>query len=258
MATVALQVYTVRDEMARDLERTLQAVAEMGYAAVEWSGGDRGSVESLQRLLERVGLRVISVHTMLSRNQSENERSIDFCLALGSRYLTIAALSPEDRGDVKALGPRMNEFGRRCLASGIKLCYHNHDFEFKQQVEVPGGVEGSGTCLLDRLLAVTDAELLALQLDVYWAAAAGVDPIAYLRRHSGRVPHIHVKDMAEDGGFAEVGDGTLPIREICEAASEGGAEYFIVENDEPRIPSLESARRSLENLQRMGLGTMHE
>ena len=140
---------------------------------------------------------------------------------------------------LRALAPRLNEFGRRCRERGVTFGYHNHNFEFERS---------DGAYLLDVLLDSTDPALVNLELDAYWAAYAGVDPSAYLRQRAGRVPLVHLKDMAPDRTFTEVGDGTLDMAAIMEAAREGGARWFIVENDKPQIPSLESARRSLENL----------
>lgn len=138
-------------------------------------------------------------------------------------------------------GP-LNEMGRACRQHRLTFAYHNHDFEFAQS---------AGAYLLDRLLDATDPDLVGLELDVYWAAYAGVDPAGYLRRYAGRGPLVHLKDMATDRSFAEVGDGTLDVAAIVAAAEEGGARWYIVENDRPAIPALESARRSLQNLQAM-------
>jgi hypothetical protein len=117
----------------------------------------------------------------------------------------------------------------------LVFAYHNHVFEF---------VQSDGAYLLDRLLDATDPALVALELDVYWAAYAGVDPAGYLRRRAGRVPLVHLKDLAADRSFAEVGDGTLDFAAIFATAEEGGVRWYIVEHDQPAMPALESARRS--------------
>ena len=101
---------------------------------------------------------------------------------------------------------------------------------------------------MDILLAHTDPTLVKLECDVYWAAYAGVDPSTFLRQHAGRIPLVHIKDMTPERTFAEVGDGTLHIASIIDIARSSGVQEFIVENDAPSIPSLESARRSLENI----------
>ncbi len=246
---VALQLYTVRDETARDYAGTLRRVAALGYAAVEFAGYGGLASDAMTALLAETGLRAASTHVGLQALESDLAGAIDYCRAIGCSYLTLPGL-PDDRRDaaaLRALAPFLDECGRRCREHGITFGYHNHDWEFARE----GGADGS--FLLDVLLDATEPAEVALELDVYWAAYAGVDPVAYLRGRSGRVPLVHLKDMAPDRGFTEVGDGSLGLRGVIEAAREAGARWYIVENDAPRLPSLESARRSLENLKAMGV-----
>ncbi len=238
---VALQLYTVRDETARNFEQTLKYVSEMGYPAVEFAGYGDISSKDMAALLADLGLRAASSHVALSKLNADVENELNYCLDIGCTYLVVPWLPPEQRSqeDLRKLAPRLNEIGRLSKERGITLAYHNHDFEF---------VRSGGQYLLDMLLDTTDPAFVKLELDTYWAAFAGVDPVAYLHAHAGRIPLIHVKDMTADRHFSEVGEGTLNISSFCQAASEVGTRYYIVENDAPSIPSLESARRSLVNL----------
>ncbi len=244
--TLALQLYTVRDETARDFAGTLRRVAEIGYGAVEFAGYGDLSSDALKGLLAETGLRAASTHVSLTALEDNLEREIDYCRAIDCSYLVLPWLAPDQRDvdSLRALAPRLDEFGRRCRAHGITFAYHNHDFEF---------ATAEGQRLLDILLDNTDPDLVALELDVYWAAYAGVDPVALLQRRAGRVPLVHLKDMAADRSFTEVGDGTLNLKAIWTAAEKSGARWYIVENDRPLIPSLQSARRSLENARTMGI-----
>lgn len=246
---IALQLYTVRDETNRDFAGTLRRVAEIGYRAVEMvegQGWDDLSAADVRGLLDNAGLKAPSIHVRLDRLQSDLPGVIDECQLLGCTYLVLPWLSPEQRdaAALDALAPHLDKMGRQCRDHGIFFAYHNHDFEF---------VPSNGSYLLDRLLAATDPELVQLELDVYWAAYAGVDPVAYLQRYAGRVPLVHLKDLAADRSFAEVGDGTLDIPAIRSAAAEAGAQWYVVEHDRPTLPSLESAKRSLQNLRAMGM-----
>jgi sugar phosphate isomerase/epimerase len=247
MATlpIAPHLYTVRDETARDFAGTLRRVAEISYEAVEFAGYGGLSALEIKTLLDETGLRAASVHVGLDRLQSDLHGAIDECRVLGSPYLVLPWLPPgqRDAAFFDALAPQLNEIGRRCREHGLVFAYHNHDFEF---------VQSDGAYLLDCLLDTTDPTLVALELDVYWAAYAGVDPAGYLRQRAGRVPLVHLKDMAADRSFAEGGDGTLDFAAIFAAAEEGGALWYIVEHDQPAMPALESARRSLQNLRTMG------
>lgn len=239
---IALQLYTVRDETAQDFPQTLRYIAAMGYTAVEFAGYGNLPSKDMAALLADIGLYAASTHVRLDALEQDIEYQLNYCLDIGCTNLILPWLPPEQRTPeaFQRLAPRLNEFGRRCSERGITFGYHNHNFEFEQY---------NDSYLLDLLLASTDPTLVSLEFDVYWAAYAEVDPIAYLRRHKGRIPIVHLKDMAPDSSFTEIGDGTLNMGAIYLAAKDNGTRWFVVENDKPRIPSLESARRSLLNLQ---------
>ena len=243
---VGLQLYTVRDQTAQDFKRTVQRVAEMGYSAIEFAGYGGLMSREMAALLADTGLRAAGTHIGLSMLEQNIERELNYCLDIGCPFLVMPFLPPELRSveSFHTLATRLNRAGKRCQQRGVTLAYHNHAFEFECDQQ-------SNEYLLDILLNETDPEAVKLEFDVYWAAFAGVDPVAYLRRYADRVPLLHLKDMATDRTFTEVGDGTLDMASICEVALEAGTRFLLVENDQPRVPSLESARRSLENLNSM-------
>jgi sugar phosphate isomerase/epimerase len=238
---IALQLYTVRDETARDFAGTLHQVAALGYRAVEFAGYGGLDSSQMAALLEETRLRAASTHISLAALENDLDRELDYCQTINCASLVLPWLPPEQRTaeSMHALVPFLNEVGRRCHERGIAFSYHNHDFEFAQQ---------DGVALLETLLEHTDPLVVAWEFDVYWAAYAGVDPVSYLRKYAGRVLLIHAKDMAADRTYTEVGDGTLDFAAICRAAHEQGTRWYVVEHDKPTRPSLESARRSLENL----------
>ncbi len=244
---VALQLYTVRDETARDFAGTLRRVAALGYKAVEFAGYGGLSAEQQRDLLTETGLTAASTHVGLDILAHTPDDAIAYCKAIDCRYLVLPGLPNDHRNPdaLRALAPRLDDLGRRCQEQGITFGYHNHDWEFAGHAD--------GTALLDLLLDATNPALVALELDAYWASYAGADPVAYLQRRTGRVPLAHLKDMTPERTFAEVGDGTLDMDAIIAAARAAGARWYIVENDAPTIPSLESARRSLTNLQAMAV-----
>jgi sugar phosphate isomerase/epimerase len=243
--SIALQLYTIRDETARDFKATIRRVANLGYNGVEFAGyGDLSSGE-MAALLAETGLRVAGSHVGWNALENNLERQIDYCLEIGSHHITLPYLGSEwyTGAKLKTLASQLNEFGRIAQAKGVTFSYHNHAHEFAQNED--------GHYLLDTLLDSTDPAYVKIELDTYWAAFAGVDPIAYLHKRAGRVPLIHLKDMTPARTFTEVGDGTLDIKGICQAAVESGVEWYIVENDAPTLPSLESAARSLANLRKI-------
>lgn len=240
---VVLQLYTVRDETANDFAETVRRVAAIGYAGVEFAGYGNLSSKELAALLADTGLRVVGTHISLPALDADLLRELQYCLDIGCPLLVVPWISEEWRNaeGAKRLAEHLNEIGQRTKEHGVTLAYHNHDFEFR-----PDG----GTSFIERLISATDPALVKLELDTYWASYAGVDPIAFIRQHSGRIASLHLKDMTPERTFTEVGDGTLNISGFVEAAQAAGIQTFVVENDAPRIPSLESARRSFENLHR--------
>lgn len=243
---VALQLYTVREDTARDFAGTVRQVAALGYNGVEFAGYGGLAPGEVRALLDETGLQPASAHINLEAVEQDIASAVDAATIIGCRYLALSWL-PEERRTRQALrdlAPRLNEAGRVCRERGIRFAYHNHDFEFQR---------ADGAYLLDILLDATDPDLVALELDVYWAAFAGVEPIEYIRRRAGRVPLVHLKDLAADRSFTDVGDGTLDIPAICAAAQQEGAAWYIVEHDRPPAGGLASARRSLENLRALGL-----
>ncbi|MGH2345334.1 MAG: sugar phosphate isomerase/epimerase family protein, partial [Chloroflexota bacterium] len=133
MASVALELYTVRDETARDFAGTVRRVAALGYPAVEFAGYGDLDAARMRDLLTETGMRAAATHVGLAALESDLDREITYCLTLGCSHLILPWLPPEQRSSAffGTLTPRLNEFGRRCQAAGIRFGYHNHDFEFQ-------------------------------------------------------------------------------------------------------------------------------
>jgi sugar phosphate isomerase/epimerase len=245
---ISLQLYTVRDDLARDALGTLRAVAAAGYTAVELAGTAGMSAGALRRELDALGLSVSSAHVAIDRLEGQIEAVIDEMQTLGAHFVVCPFLPPQRRGDIesyRALVPSLNAIGGRCAEAGLRFAYHNHDFELQQF----GGTTG-----LHTMLRETDSNLVAFELDVYWAAYAGFNPVELLGEFAGRVPLVHLKDMTPPPSrtFAEVGHGTLDIPAICAAADAAGAEWFVVEQDKSSRSALESVKMSLDYLKSIG------
>lgn len=245
---VALQMYTVRDEQAKDFKGTFRQVAQMGYPGVELAGtGGLGATE-LRDLLATLKLQVVGSHVGLPQFESELDKVVTYYTALGSRYLGVPALPNEMRnpaGFHKAAAA-MNKIGAQLKSAGIALYYHNHAFEF----DVTEGQRG-----VDILYKETDPTLVKLEIDVYWVHYAGQDPAALIGKYAGRFPLVHLKDMVGSGAqrtWAEVGEGIIDFKPIFAASEAQGVEWYIVEQDRCARPSFESAKLSLQNLKKWG------
>ena len=225
---IALQLYTVRRLSAADLPGTLRAVAAAGYRAVELAGLPDIAPAALARLLEGEGLRAVASHEGIEGLREDVSAVADRLEVLGCSRVIVPWMPEEDRRtaeDVHRFGRELNEFATTLAGRGISLGYHNHAFEFEPI---------DGTTVWDVLLESLAPEI-ELELDVYWAAVGGRDPVAEIRATSGRVRMLHMKDRAAgvEPHDAPAGAGTLSFEEIVEAGRAAGVEWYVVEQDEP-------------------------
>ena len=247
---IALQLYTVREPAARDFADTLRRVAELGYRAVELAGTHGMTVSDLRATLDANGLRAVAAHVRLTEFEKRLDEAVAEVQQLGCAYAVVPWVAEDRRSDLDAgrrLAADLNRIGAACNAVGLAFAYHHHDFEF-----APLSGSPTGQNLFDLIVAETDPALVAIEIDVYWAAYAGVDPLALLREHARRVPLLHVKDMAADAqrSDAPVGDGSLDWPAILATADAAGVHWVIVEQDNPVDPFADS-QRALRNLERL-------
>lgn len=234
-----LALYTVRDNMAKDAKKTLKKVAEAGYAYVEAAGYSDGKFYGMDPLefksyLKRIGLTPVSTHqgTVTLENAEEQIAAVK---AAGFEYFTIPVppmgmftFDNESKtmgmnGSVEDLAKILTTLGKKCEAVGLKLLYHNHDFEFKKNEE--------GITPIKYLLEHTDPRYVNFQMDLYWVTKAGADPVAYFKAYPGRFKLWHVKDMDKEGKFAPVGEGTIDFKRILNEKETSGMEKYFVEQD---------------------------
>jgi sugar phosphate isomerase/epimerase len=242
---IALQLYTVRRLAAVDLSGTLRAVAAAGYRAVEIAGLPETEPDELARLLREAGLRAVAAHAGIDELRKDSHSVADRLLALGCPRVIVPWIPDADRrtaDDVRRYAAELGGFARSLADQGIRLGYHNHAFEFEPL---------DGTTVWDVLMSELPPEV-EIELDVYWAAVGGRDPVAEIRATSSRVRLLHMKDRApgREPRDAPAGEGTLPFPDIVEAARSAGVEWYIAEQDEPREPleDITSAFRYLESL----------
>jgi sugar phosphate isomerase/epimerase len=243
---IALQLYTLRDHTAQDMVGTLGRIAEQGYRAVEFAGFGGVPVADLHKALDDLGIRAVAAHIGLDDLETDPERLLADLQALGTGYAVVAYVGEERRQSVeqvRQVAATLNRNGEICRKAGLGFAYHNHNFEF-----APLG----GSTMFDILLKETDPELVAFEVDVYWVRYAGIDEAKMLRRLAGRVPLVHIKDMAADEqrAPAPVGEGIFHWREVLEACAAAGVEWYIVEQDNPTDP-LAEVERSLRNLEKL-------
>ncbi len=240
---VGVQLYTVRDDLARDFEGTLARIAEIGYREVEFAGYHGKSASEVRAILTRLGLAAPASHVPIEVFRRDVDGAIAEAKTVGHQYLVVPWLAPPERrsiDDYRRLAEELNRFGEKVRAAGMRLGYHNHDFEL-------GAMDGSVP--LDLLFDRTDPNLVIFELDLYWVTKGGADPLTYFSRYPGRVHLVHVKDSAgaPDHRQVDVGKGTIDFAKILSRREQAGIRHAFVEQDEPANP-LEMVRVSYEYL----------
>jgi sugar phosphate isomerase/epimerase len=245
---VGVQVYSVRDDAAKDLPGTLRALAKMGYEGVEYAGYYQRTAKELRALQDDFGLKCCGTHTgMETLKGDELKRTMDFNEELGNRFLIVPWLPPERRATLQAwidTAREFNELAERVKARGFRVGYHNHHEEFRP-------IEGE-TSAWEMFYRHTTPDVV-MQFDTGNARHGNADPVPYLRRHRGRSVTIHLKPFSSTNPAAPIGSDELPWAEIFDACEHGGGtEWYIVEHESDPVSPLEAVRKCLEGLRRMG------
>jgi sugar phosphate isomerase/epimerase len=242
---IGLQLYTVRDEMKKDVEGTLAQVAASGYTEVEFAGYFGKSPADIRAMLDRHGLTAPSAHIASGAPDAWRD-ALDAAHVVGHRYVVVPWIPVEKRTGVdgfKKIAADFNKAAEQARAAGLQFAYHNHDFEF---------VPTSGQLPYDILLADTDPKLVQMEMDLYWIIKGGQDPLKYFARWPGRFPLVHVKDSMgpPDQKMADVGAGKIDWKRIFSREDQAGIKHFFVEHDQPADP-FASIRASCEYLKRL-------
>ncbi|HEY3194710.1 MAG TPA: sugar phosphate isomerase/epimerase [Candidatus Dormibacteraeota bacterium] len=243
---IAAQLYTIRGKLQdpRRLGGVLGRLREIGYRAVEVAGLGRKTIDIFGAELKKADLIACAAHQPLESVAREPAAVAEQCREWGCGYVVIPSL-PDDYRSAAGFRRFAGEaagLARGLQPHGLQLAYHNHAFELQRW---------EGQTGLETLFAATTAETLQAEPDTYWLQYGGANPAAWVRRLRGRVPLLHLKDMAVDRGQpvqVEVGEGNLDWVEILGAAREAGTEWLIVEQDESQRDPMESLAISYRNL----------
>ncbi len=263
MLPIAIQLYTLRDDCAADFKGTLKKVKDMGYDGVEFAGLNGLTAAEIKAACAELGLTPISAHVPYYDMVADPEGVLRTYAEIGCRYVVIPYLTPECRPGTDGFAKVVENaamLGKVARDLGMTLLYHNHDFEFEKI---------DGKYALEVLYDTVPADLLQTELDTCWVRVGGEDPAPYVRKFAGRAPVVHLKDYA--GGksehmyeligieaeekkadeqpfeFRPVGFGVQDVPGIIAAAAESGAEWLVVEQDQPSmgLTPLECAEKSL-------------
>jgi len=254
LPAIGVQLYTVRSIVEKEPAGTLKAIDEIGYREAEATSGN---LDKIWADLKQTRLKPVSVHIDNALFKPENKDKFSSTIAdvkgKGFTYAVYPYVPPAARHGAdtfKELAETLNRAGAECKKAGLKLCYHNHAFEFQQF----GSQNG-----LEIMMDAIDKSTVGLELDAFWVSVGGHDPVELLNKYKGRVDLLHVKDKAEGTpvqynetvpktAFKEAGKGTLDWPKVLKAANAAGVKHYFVEQDQTPGNPVDSLRVSYEYL----------
>jgi sugar phosphate isomerase/epimerase len=248
---IGLELYSVRDELAKDLNGTVTAVAKMGYEVVEffspYFNWTPEYTKGVRKLMDDLGIRCNSTHNGMNAYTGDGvQKAIDLNKMLGAKYIVCASAgNPPGLDGWKGVSDKLAAGNEKFRAAGLHGGYHNHQAEFKQ-------VEGKRPI---EVIAANTPKDFMLQLDVGTCVEVGSDPVAWIKANPGRINSLHLKEWGagEGKGYKTLfGEGDAPWKAVFNAAeSVGGVEYYLIEQEGSRFPSIETAQKCLESYKKM-------
>jgi sugar phosphate isomerase/epimerase len=240
---IGLELYSVREDLKKDLTGTVRAVAKMGFQCVEfyapyyeWTGDE---AKNMRKELDSLGVRCYSTHNGPASFSPEGiGKAIELNNILGTRYIVMASPGKVSTVDEwKKVAETLNRANDTVKSHGLHAGYHNHDAEWKP-------VDGQKP--IEIIAASTDKSIM-LQLDVGTCVSTGNDPVAWIEKNPGRIRSIHLKDWSPKNGYKVLfGEGAAPWKKIFAAAeSVGGVEYYLIEQEGSQYSELETVERCL-------------
>ena len=261
---LGIQLWTVKDEAAKDLEGTLRKVYAAGFREIEFAGFYGKTAAEIGALMKGIGFSLVSMHAGAADIARKGDEILADAKTLGLRYVVCSspAVSPEkdklpweermkavDLNDWKKNADLFNKFGKQVSDAGMTFGYHNHSAEFKKF---------DGKTAFDHLYEMTDAKHVKIELDVGWVVVAQQDPIAILNKYKDRVIALHVKDVAKresadkDPPSVALGEGVIDWKKVIGTAKANGTKAFFYEQEAPFArPILASVQMSGEYLQKL-------
>jgi sugar phosphate isomerase/epimerase len=253
-----LQLFAFKEQLPKEVNSIIPKIAKAGYKQVEPFGYSKANgfwgltASEFKKLLDDNGLTAPSAHYSLdsflsSGNTAQVEEVIEAAKILGQKYIVLPYLTEQYRNSsdtMNAVVDKINIAAEKVQQAGLKMAYHNHDFEFKN-------IEGLR--LFDLLLNNTNAEQLDFEMDIYWVVRSGEDPLKWLNAHPNRFRLIHIKDMekANPALNTEIGSGSIDYKTILKKARSAGVKYYIVEQENFKIDQFLSIEKSINYLKQI-------
>ena len=242
MKSFGIQLWTVRDALAKDPKGVLKQLAESGYNHVESFEGAQGIFWGMKHteFKKYIGDLGMTIHSAHCNVEADFERKAAEAAEIGMKYLIMPWEGPgKTLDDYRKFADNFNAKAAICKNAGIRFAFHNHDFTFRQM---------GGQYAQDVLMQNTDPAIVDFEMDIYWVVAAGEDPEAWMKKYPNRFRLCHVKDRSKTPGNDEgknsvdLGTGSIDFSKVLKTARENGMQYYIVEQEAfPNGTPLEAA-----------------
>jgi sugar phosphate isomerase/epimerase len=246
MRKIGLQLYSIHSEAEKDMLGTLEKVKDMGYDSVQFAGLFGVASKEVKKVLDSTGLTVAGAHIPLDRFSGEAfKRHMEEQMVLGNDLMIMPYLTEEQRksiNDYKRVAETLNEAGFRGKEYGLRIAYHNHDFEF---------YELDGKLPFDVIYQETDSELVKMELDTYWAKFADFEPEDLLNKYKYRCVSLHLKDMTtkDDKKVSTIaGSGMLDMKRFLRLADEQKVDYCVIEQEYFEGNPLAEVEKGVQNI----------
>ena len=258
---LGIQLYSVREQLAKDYDGTLNEVGSLGYREVEAAGYYKKTSAEVAAAMKRADLKCVSGHYgMPALHDDQLDQTIEFSKVIGAQYIICASAGKRDRSvpgpmtldDWRWVADQFNQIGKKVASAGLKFGYHNH---------IPEFTETGGTLPHLELMRLTDPSLVTFELDCGWAVVAGQNPTNYLREHGSRISMLHVKDFKITPGgpgektqhkVTELGQGSIDYRPLLqEAAKTKRIKHVFVEQEAFDMPYIESLKVDRDYLRKL-------
>lgn len=236
---ISIQLYSVHTETEKNFKEAVAKVADTGFCGVEFAGYGGLAPEDMAAFLKEKNLYSVGAHVSVERMKEGFLEELNYHKTIGSKYIICPYASTETLEEVKELAEVLNNAAKLAEGSGIKVGYHNHAHEFKLI---------DGKYALDILAEMTGEDVI-LELDVFWAAYAGVEPVSYIKKSGKKIELIHMKQINEAKENVDMPEGCLDMKAIQEAAE--FATHFVLEHedyDKPIWDSIQNDYRYLKEL----------
>lgn len=240
-----VQLYSFRDEMAKDAKGTLEKIAAIGLKKIESARSRKGlyyglAPEEMKDTCDSLGMKLISGHVALDNNF---QQTMEEAVASGQEYVICSSMPSKGQtvDNYKKVAEEFNKAGEACKKLGLKFGYHNHEYEFESE---------NREVLYDVLMDHTQADLVHMELDLGWVIVGGKDPLDYFKKYPGRFPLWHLKDMnMTKRESTEFGKGSLDIQTMMANQEASGVKHIFIEQEEYASTPIESMKHNMKFLE---------